>query len=314
MDKILILLLISILFTSCNQPDLEVNEADSVSDYTSIESTESDTEVIDTIVVQEEAAIEIVEDVTASVSTTIKDDTINEPSVNVKIIEEFTSVDELLGFYFEYGAEGLYGDEISSGFYHLYKELEFSEFVKSCSRYSHTIENKISSYLIYGLITYDGSLESLKADLESLESTKVYSYFTERLIEDSAGDNIDKLNLKDDVMEYPEHQEIEAGIAESNTIDELVELSFIYPIDGAYAEAYSGRVKKIYDSIGLEELVDDCCMYGEVIQGDFAFHLAYGISYFEEELIVLEEGLKSIDRDRSNDYFLGELERWLSSW
>ena len=190
--------------------------------------------------------------------------------------------------------------------------MEFKNFVKACSKYSISIQNRISSYLIHGIYINEDDFKLLEENIGNLGSEKAYSYFTERLLIDIANSNLQELQLEDDFIDNSDFIMIESSIESAETIGDLVELSFIYTIDGAYAESYSAQIKNIYDSMDFGEFVAESIKYGEVIQADIACHLAYGINYVENDKRDLEEQIKKVIRDDSNSYFLESLEKCLN--
>ena len=315
MRKFISAIVLIFILTSCS--DVESNKYEKVSDADRIiEVVDSTTVDDEPLTIQEETTMQQVDFVTDSEGTNVSND-LDEEKDHDEVAEDngkFSTVDDLMDFYFEYGTEGHYSAEISCGFYSLYNDLDFKEFVKECSRYTISIQNRISSYVVYGLQVAEGEVDRLRNDVGALDSVKAYSYFTERLVYDcDLTENVELL-LEDDFIKNPGYEVVEAGLAEADTIDDLVKLSFTYTIDGAYAESYSGKVKSIYNSLGLLGFISECCSYGDVIQDDFAMHLAYEMSYFEEDKRVLEEELNNVVRDDNIEFFLTSLEKYLSSW
>jgi len=68
-------------------------------------------------------------------------------------------------------------------------------------------------------------------------------------------------------------------------VQDLVELSFNYTIDGSYAELYSAQIRIIYNSLDFNKFVVESIKYGEVIQEDITCHLAY------KQLVILKNKL-----------------------
>lgn len=230
------------------------------------------------------------------------------------IADEDLPFQEFIRFFVEHKNDRAYDEQISDRFYDYYNTMTFTSFVKASSLYGQMIENNIISYLIYGVLSAENHLDRLEDDLNTLKSEKAYSYFTERLIQDIEHTDSNSLMLDDDSMGNYDYQEIEKAIDDAGTIDELVEVSFIYPIDSAYAEAYSIQVTEIYGDIGLKKLTDECCSYGEVIQEDFIKHLAYGIGYYQDRKQALLEEIDSTEKNEVNEFFLRNLKYYLEMY
>ena len=302
MKKVVIILIVLLFTSSCSgekviQPNIEME-----TDSTSVDLLEETSVVIDGNISEQDSSGNEEEVELANKDT----DVVNQQNENLD------SIDEVMDFYFEYGTDGLFSEKITNDFYLLYKNIEFKNFVKACSKYSISIQNRISSYLIHGIYINEDDFKLLEENIGNLGSEKAYSYFTERLLIDIANSNLQELQLEDDFIDNSDFIMIESSIESAETVGDLVELSFIYTIDGAYAESYSAQIKNIYDSMDFGEFVAESIKYGEVIQEDIACYLAYGINYFENDKRDLEEQIKKVIRDDSNSYFLESLEKCLN--
>ncbi len=222
-------------------------------------------------------------------------------------------VEKAIDFYATHSDDPSYYDEMTDQFYALYTTIPFEELIELNSTYSHYVQNRVSSFLIYGIYQNEGDFKSLTNQLEKLNSEKTYAYLSERLKSDYQLDTPEKLNLEDDQGTSIDEDELEKSIMTAHSIDELIQLSLNYSLDGAFSEGFAARLSELLKSEGIDAFISDAIGYGAPIQDEIASELAYDIGYDEEAVQALLENLQTIELNDKNRHFVEKLQEELTA-
>lgn len=207
-------------------------------------------------------------------------------------------------YYVDHSGEDAYRDEIANRLYKVYKSMSLEALILEIDSYSHSIQNSLSSYLIYGIWESEACFDNLQDRLDALTPRDHYAYFSERLKADLLIDQPNELHLEDDAVEKIDDLELENEIMAAESLDELIQLSLTYSFDGVFSEDFAARLAQLYNSQGFESFLSQSLVYGPPIQASIACELAYGLSYDEDASQALLDHLDSISLTDENRYFI----------